>query len=275
MIGASAWWPSPTSPGTAPSAPARWGYVDGKIVINPTREQRAASQMDTTVASTGEKVVMIEAGANEIPDEIMFEGIKAAHEVNKTIVALINRMVEEIGKPKFTYQHADFNRSSSTRSWKPPWKRPRLPWTPMTRNVREERWNKLIDHWHELFLEGLSRHGQVSGDHHLQVPEEDRQGLAAGGPPGGWPQEQRDPAPGGRGGRAAPGPRLRPVHPRPDPGAEHCHPEHPLRRPEAGHHLGRGVQAVYAPLQHARLLHRRGPGRQEHQPPGVRPRRPG
>ena len=54
--------------------------MDGQIVINPTREQRAKSQMDITVASTGEKVVMIEAGAKEIPDEIMFEGIKAAHE---------------------------------------------------------------------------------------------------------------------------------------------------------------------------------------------------
>ena len=128
------------------------GYVDGQIVINPTREQRAKSQMDTTVASTGEKVVMIEAGAKEIPDEIMFEGIKAAHETNKTIVALINKMVEEIGKPKFTYEHADFNEELFNKIVEATMDEAKAAMDTDDKNVREERWNKLIDHWHELFL---------------------------------------------------------------------------------------------------------------------------
>ncbi len=153
MIGASAMVAISDIPWNGPIGACEVGYVDGKIVINPTREQRAASQMDTTVASTGEKVVMIEAGANEIPDEIMFEGIKAAHEVNKTIVALINRMVEEIGKPKFTYQHADFNQELFDKIVEATMEEAKAAMDTDDKNVREERWNKLIDHWHELFLE--------------------------------------------------------------------------------------------------------------------------
>ena len=153
MIGASAMVAISDIPWNGPIGACEVGYVDGKIVINPTRDQRLASQMDTTVASTGEKVVMIEAGANEIPDEIMFEGIKAAHEVNKTIVAFINRMVEEIGKPKFTYQHADFNQELFDKIVEATMDEARAAMDTDDKNVREERWNKLIDHWHELFLE--------------------------------------------------------------------------------------------------------------------------
>ena len=178
--------------------------MDGQIVINPTQAQRAVSQMDTTVASTGEKVVMIEAGAKEIPDEIMYEGIKAAHEVNKTIVALINKMVAEIGKPKFTYEHADFNQELFDKIVEATMDEAKAAMDTDDKNVREERWNKLIDHWHELFLEDYPDMDKYLETFHLQVPEEDRQGLAAGGPPGGRPQEQRDPSPGRRGGRAAP-----------------------------------------------------------------------
>ena len=152
MIGASAMVAISDIPWNGPIGCCEVGYVDGQIVINPTREQRAKSQMDTTVASTGEKVVMIEAGAKEIPDEIMFEGIKAAHETNKTIVALINKMVEEIGKPKFTYEHADFNEELLNKIVAATMDEAKAAMDTDDKNVREERWNKLIDHWHELFL---------------------------------------------------------------------------------------------------------------------------
>ena len=152
MIGASAMVAISDIPWNGPIGCCEVGYVDGQIVINPTREQRAKSQMDTTVASTGEKVVMIEAGAKEIPDEIMFEGIKAAHETNKTIVALINKMVEEIGKPKFTYEHADFNEELFNKIVAATMDEAKAAMDTDDKNVREERWNKLIDHWHELFL---------------------------------------------------------------------------------------------------------------------------
>ena len=152
MIGASAMVAISDIPWNGPIGCCEVGYVDGQIVINPTREQRAKSQMDTTVASTGEKVVMIEAGAKEIPDEIMFEGIKAAHETNKTIVALINKMVEEIGKPKFTFEHADFNEELFNKIVEATMDEAKAAMDTDDKNVREERWNKLIDHWHELFL---------------------------------------------------------------------------------------------------------------------------
>ena len=152
MIGASAMVAISDIPWNGPIGCCEVGYVDGQIVINPTREQRAKSQMDTTVASTGEKVVMIEAGAKEIPDDIMFEGIKAAHETNKTIVALINKMVEEIGKPKFTYEHADFNEELFNKIVEATMDEAKAAMDTDDKNVREERWNKLIDHWHELFL---------------------------------------------------------------------------------------------------------------------------
>ena len=152
MIGASAMVAISDIPWNGPIGCCEVGYVDGQIVINPNQEQRAKSQMDTTVASTGEKVVMIEAGAKEIPDEIMFEGIKAAHETNKTIVALINQMVEEIGKPKFTYEHADFNEELFNKIVESTMDEAKAAMDTDDKNVREERWNKLIDHWHELFL---------------------------------------------------------------------------------------------------------------------------
>ena len=153
MIGASAMVAISDIPWNGPIGCCEVGYVDGQIVINPTQAQRAVSQMDTTVASTGEKVVMIEAGAKEIPDEIMFEGIKAAHEVNKTIVALINKMVKEIGKPKFTYEHADFNQELFDKIVEATMDEAKAAMDTDDKNVREERWNKLIDHWHEMFLE--------------------------------------------------------------------------------------------------------------------------
>ena len=75
--------------------------MDGKLVFNPTSEQRKVSDLDVTVVSTGKKVVMIEAGANQVPNDVMFEAIRMAHEENQKQIALIGQMVAEIGKPKF------------------------------------------------------------------------------------------------------------------------------------------------------------------------------
>ena len=129
------------------------GYVDGKIVFNPTQEQSHKSQMATTVVATGKKIVMIEAGANQIPDEIMFEGIcKAFDEIQKQI-KLINQMVEEIGKPKFDYPHADFDQELFDKIVEATMDEAKAAMDTDDKNVREARWDKLVDHWHELFLE--------------------------------------------------------------------------------------------------------------------------
>ena len=80
------------------------GLVDGEIIINPTAEQRAKSDLALTVASTETLVPMIEAGANEVSDETMYEAILKAHEVNKEVIKFIKEIKAEIGKPKFEYE---------------------------------------------------------------------------------------------------------------------------------------------------------------------------
>lgn len=87
-------------PWAGPISGVSVGYVDGEYVINPTAAQREKSQMAVTVASTSELVAMIEAGANEIPDDVMFDGIMLGHETNQKIVKFINDIVDRIGKKK-------------------------------------------------------------------------------------------------------------------------------------------------------------------------------
>lgn len=94
-------------PWAGPISSVNVGLVDGEIVINPNLEQRGKSDLVLTVASTADLVAMIEAGANEIDDETMFNAIMAGHEENKKIVQFINGIVDEIGKPKFAYESSD------------------------------------------------------------------------------------------------------------------------------------------------------------------------
>lgn len=94
-------------PWAGPISSVNVGLVDGEIVINPTLEQRAKSDLNLTVSSTEDLVAMIEAGANEISDELMFDCIMAGHEANKEVVKFINGIVDEIGKPKFEFESND------------------------------------------------------------------------------------------------------------------------------------------------------------------------
>ena len=94
-------------PWAGPISSVKVGIVDGEIVINPTLEQRAKTTLDLTVSSTADLVAMIEAGGEEIPDDVMFDAIMKGHEVNKEIVKFINGIVAEIGKPKFEFQSND------------------------------------------------------------------------------------------------------------------------------------------------------------------------
>ena len=153
MVGVSACLAYSDIPWNGPIGCMEVGYVDGKIVMNPTQEQRHNSQMDVTVAATAQKVVMIEAGAKEIPDEIMYEGIVQAHEEIKKQIELINQIVAEIGKPKFEYPHADFDQELFDKIVEATMDEAKAAMDTDDKNVREERWNKLIDRWHELFLE--------------------------------------------------------------------------------------------------------------------------
>ncbi len=92
-------------PFDGPIAATMVGLVDGELVFNPTADQKNISDLSLTVASTAEKIIMIEAGANEVPEDKMLEAIFAAHEVNKEIIAFIQKIVDECGKTKHDYIH--------------------------------------------------------------------------------------------------------------------------------------------------------------------------
>ena len=95
---------------------------------------------------------------------------------------LIDMMVEDIGKPKFEYEHADFNEELFEKVVNATMDEAKAAMDTDDKNVREERWNKLIDRWHELFLEEYPDMDKYLEEITLQVPEEDSQGLAARGP---------------------------------------------------------------------------------------------
>ena len=103
MIGASAALSISDIPFGGPTAAVSVGYVDNQIIINPTAEQRERSRLNLTVAGTMEKVTMIEAGADEIPNDTMLDAIKAGHEEIKKLCTFIKGIKDEVGKPKFEY----------------------------------------------------------------------------------------------------------------------------------------------------------------------------
>ena len=152
LIGASAALAISDIPWNGPVGALKVGLVDGQLVLNPTSEQRKVSDLDVTVVSTGKKVVMIEAGANEVPNDQMLAAIKLAHEENQKQVELINRMVAEIGKPKFDYPHADFDQELFDKICADFMDEAKAAMDTDDKNVRESRWNEMIEHWHEKYL---------------------------------------------------------------------------------------------------------------------------
>jgi polyribonucleotide nucleotidyltransferase len=143
----------PFSPEAGPIAGVALGYHDGKFLINPTSEERKVSQMYCTIAATEKKIVMIEAGGNEIPEDIMMNGIIAAHEAIKPVIALINKMVAEVGKPKFTYAKASFNEELFQKIVDKYLDDVRYAMDTDDKNVREERYNAVVNKMIEEFGE--------------------------------------------------------------------------------------------------------------------------
>lgn len=107
MIGTSVALSISDIPWNGPICGSFVGLIGDEIVINPTEAQRKESKLSLTVASTERVVAMIEAGADEVPEDKMYEAILKAHEVNKEIISFIKKITEEIGKEKFSYQSAD------------------------------------------------------------------------------------------------------------------------------------------------------------------------
>ena len=153
LIGTSAALAISDIPWNGPVGAVKMGLVDGELVINPNSEQRKVSDLDVTVVSTGKKVVMIEAGANEVPNDKMFEAIQKAHEENQKQIELINKMVAEIGKPKFDYPHAAFDQELFDDIVANFTDEAKAAMDTDDKNVREQRWNAMIEKWHEKYLE--------------------------------------------------------------------------------------------------------------------------
>lgn len=109
MIGASAAVSISDVPFNGPIAGIVLGWDGEKYLFNPTKEERKNNRMTTTVAATHKKIVMIESEADQVPEEVMYDGIVLAHEHLQPVLDLIDQMVAEVGKPKFSYEHATFD----------------------------------------------------------------------------------------------------------------------------------------------------------------------
>jgi len=153
MIGTSACLAFSDIPWNGPIGCLEVGYVNGEIVMNPNREQKHNSILDLTVAASAEKIIMIEAGAKELPDDAMCEAIFKAHAEIKAQIDFIHQIVSEIGKEKMSYDQAEFNHELFEKMVAATMDQARAAMDTDDKNVREERWNALIDRWHELFLE--------------------------------------------------------------------------------------------------------------------------
>ena len=137
-----------------PCATTQVGLIDGEFVINPNGAQTAVSDLKLTVASTREKVIMIEAGANEVPEAKMIEAIYKAHEVNQQVIAFIDKIVAECGKPKHEYTSCAIPEGlfDAIKEIVPPAEMEEVMFAP-EKQVREERIRNLKDYLAENFAE--------------------------------------------------------------------------------------------------------------------------
>ncbi|MCD7934687.1 MAG: polyribonucleotide nucleotidyltransferase, partial [Oscillospiraceae bacterium] len=152
MIGASAAVSISDVPFNGPIAGIMLGWDGEKYLFNPTKAERENNRMTTTVAATHRKIVMIESEAKEVPDDVMYEGIVQAHEKLQPVLDLIDRIVSEVGKPKFAYAHSAFDDELFDKICADFMDEARSAMDTDDKNVREERWNVMIDHWHEKYL---------------------------------------------------------------------------------------------------------------------------
>ena len=140
-------------PWNGPISGINVGLVDGQIVLNPTLEQRAKTDLVLTVAGTAEKIVMIEAGANEVPEDTMLEAILAGHEEIKKMVAFISDIQKQIGKPKFTFESMEVDHDMFDAIEAFAADRVKVALDTNDKNVRDERLAPIVDDIHANFDE--------------------------------------------------------------------------------------------------------------------------
>ncbi len=154
MLGASLATSISDIPFDGPCAATQIGMIDGKLIINPTLAQNAVSDLQLTVASTRDKVIMIEAGANEIPEAKMIEAIYLAHDVNKEIIAFFDKIVEECGKEKHTYESCAIPEElfEAIKEIVPPAEMEEAVFTDV-KQIRDENIRKISDRLEEAFAD--------------------------------------------------------------------------------------------------------------------------
>ncbi len=151
MIGASFALSISDIPWNGPIGGVHVGLVDGKIVLNPTEAQREASDLALTVAGTEEKVLMIEAGANEVPEDVMLEAIMAGHAEAAKMAAFISSVQKEIGKPKFTFESKVVDPDIYEQIKEFAIEKVRYALDTDDKNIREERLAPIVEEVHERF----------------------------------------------------------------------------------------------------------------------------
>ena len=141
-------------PFDGPCAMTQMGMIDGEFIVNPSQKQWDEGDLKLTVASTSQKVIMIEAGANEIPEDKMIEAIYKCHEVNQTLIAFINQIVAEVGKPKHEYTSCAIPEEmfAAIKELVPPEEMEEAVFTD-EKQVREENTNKITERLEEAFAE--------------------------------------------------------------------------------------------------------------------------
>lgn len=141
-------------PFDGPCAATQIGMIDGELIVNPTLDQNAVSDLRLTVASTRDKVIMIEAGANEVPEAKMIEAIYKAHEVNGEIIRFIDKIVEECGKPKHSYESCAIPEElfAAIKEIVPPEEMEQAVFTD-EKQVREENIRQITEKLEEVFAE--------------------------------------------------------------------------------------------------------------------------
>ncbi len=165
MIGASAALSISDIPFGGPTAAVNVGIVDGEIIINPTEEQREKSDLNLTVAGTQEKIAMIEAGANEIPDNIMLQAIKKGHKEIKKICKFIEKMKKEVGKPKFEYKSFEVDHDIYEFVSQNFAEEMKVAVQEVDKEIRDENITKLTDKIEEAYVE---KFGQEELEEHKQ-----------------------------------------------------------------------------------------------------------
>ena len=143
-------------PWAGPIGGVNVGYVDGQFVLNPTAKERQVSRLSLTVSASAEKIVMIEAGADQIPDDVMFDGIMLAHEEIKKTVAFIKQIQNEIGKEKFVYPSVVVDQQLYDSIKEFAIEKLRYCMDTDDKNIREERLGKLNAEIEERFPEAAS-----------------------------------------------------------------------------------------------------------------------